>query len=1060
MQCSQFDSTSKRKNKPMTELNFSGLACSAKGKEAIEFILSEGLDSEGCVLESTLKSNVHHSTLKHVESLGLIEWESQGDIVVCRPTQMVYTIIGMKSPAEDYEEECQAREASQCKAKKDEDKRREALGQTGRFEEDLKPLFSKRIRLEERLAFTNYGQDRRDKYEALLKETNQSIESIESKLKQLNNTTSKRKNKPMNATPKGNAKRIAELEAGIKLQTEIISKVSSSVVISACENNIELFTKELKTLTKPAKKRSKKTAKGFFDSKEEAQAALDKQDGMMHSPGLFCMGGIVRVAAKLLPPSKSKSKDWAWALCNSKMDFTGEYIGRSDFKVLGLSENNEDCPAYVWHAVRDEEEVFYIKRKNQLPEGSQQFTIQELKVLATVPAPKKKRKAKASLPTCSTCKKPTPMTDLHPARDEMMNLTLECTPCFEGEAPKRTVSAKISRESIKVPSAIIKAVKAGFMWYWFTDTTLLHRVANCQLCNVQFINGTKHLPTNTTLKQLKASLALPMPNTVSSVTPSIDSAVCSPCWDATVVSITDNEALMLQAIFDSDFNQDASTLEETVGVAVWTFSANPFDSQRTASGTASSLNKKQFAISYDSGTRDATIELTIAGVKALQQWQAMQQPVIENNSAATKKEQTQMAKKKKGKVSAQKTALAKLWGEYTGNDWAGLNGLRNLKKWAVDSLDGFDKSGLGRSKDDWDDAVRCWFQEQEFTAPVAKPAKKAKAKTVKEIFEEQTAKNKAPKAPTDKAPDKDEKPTSKRKGVKLKKKAPKEAEKPSAKPEEEAPASKLDTLAAKALAHGKHFDAKTAAGWVGYKSAAPTGKLLKKLVTAGTLVFNISEMAWAHTDLKLDAKKPAAKLKESTKKAMLDSMPPKEAVPAIKVPAKVEGSIAVLLGQLLSKIDTLTEEVKQLKAAPARQPVKVRSQRKSSVIHSDSDGSALCGAGYNSSGLNTTTEEAEVTCQRCQSKLATKDNEGQAVRLERRKGGEKAPVTVMRLFNEENWESINAQTVADERGAANPASYHRTLKAMTEKGILVLNDDETYSLAPVKKSTAKKKTKK
>ena len=83
----------------------------------------------------------------------------------------------------------------------------------------------------------------------------------------------------------------------------------------------------------------------------------------------------------------------------------------------------------------------------------------------------------------------------------------------------------------------------------------------------------------------------------------------------TKIMLTANETQMLQAILDSDY-QDGNEGAECVGEAVWSWSANPFESKRTASGVASSLGKKGFAKSYDDGDENV-IYITQAGYDAL-----------------------------------------------------------------------------------------------------------------------------------------------------------------------------------------------------------------------------------------------------------------------------------------------------------------------------------------------------------------------------------------------------------------------------------------------------------
>jgi hypothetical protein len=83
--------------------------------------------------------------------------------------------------------------------------------------------------------------------------------------------------------------------------------------------------------------------------------------------------------------------------------------------------------------------------------------------------------------------------------------------------------------------------------------------------------------------------------------------------EMTKLTATERKALM--GILASEF-MDGAKGADAVGVPVWTWSANPFDSKRTFSGAVASLVKKDFAGSTDEG-RDSTIWITAAGYAAL-----------------------------------------------------------------------------------------------------------------------------------------------------------------------------------------------------------------------------------------------------------------------------------------------------------------------------------------------------------------------------------------------------------------------------------------------------------
>ena len=75
-----------------------------------------------------------------------------------------------------------------------------------------------------------------------------------------------------------------------------------------------------------------------------------------------------------------------------------------------------------------------------------------------------------------------------------------------------------------------------------------------------------------------------------------------------MIQITDNERKALKGIYDSDF-RDA---DHPVGRAVWTWSANPFESKRTFSGVVASLVKKGL-VTADGEGDDACLTMTQAG---------------------------------------------------------------------------------------------------------------------------------------------------------------------------------------------------------------------------------------------------------------------------------------------------------------------------------------------------------------------------------------------------------------------------------------------------------------
>ncbi len=81
------------------------------------------------------------------------------------------------------------------------------------------------------------------------------------------------------------------------------------------------------------------------------------------------------------------------------------------------------------------------------------------------------------------------------------------------------------------------------------------------------------------------------------------------------MTLTANERLMLEAILDSEYHTEIDE-KDRIGTSVWSFSANPFKNKRTASGVASSLNKKGFANSYLYDV-DEVISITQEGFDAL-----------------------------------------------------------------------------------------------------------------------------------------------------------------------------------------------------------------------------------------------------------------------------------------------------------------------------------------------------------------------------------------------------------------------------------------------------------
>lgn len=79
------------------------------------------------------------------------------------------------------------------------------------------------------------------------------------------------------------------------------------------------------------------------------------------------------------------------------------------------------------------------------------------------------------------------------------------------------------------------------------------------------------------------------------------------------MELTKNEMMALQGIIDSDFRDG----NHPANYPVWSWSANPFASKRTFSGTMSSLVKKGLAGSDGMKGDDACVWITQAGLDAL-----------------------------------------------------------------------------------------------------------------------------------------------------------------------------------------------------------------------------------------------------------------------------------------------------------------------------------------------------------------------------------------------------------------------------------------------------------
>jgi len=86
--------------------------------------------------------------------------------------------------------------------------------------------------------------------------------------------------------------------------------------------------------------------------------------------------------------------------------------------------------------------------------------------------------------------------------------------------------------------------------------------------------------------------------------------------------LTKIEAQALQGILDSDYMDGMTEAADVVNHPVWTWSANPFDKQRTFSGAVSSLKRKGLVKSTEEG-RDSIISMTQAGFDALTAWKTI-----------------------------------------------------------------------------------------------------------------------------------------------------------------------------------------------------------------------------------------------------------------------------------------------------------------------------------------------------------------------------------------------------------------------------------------------------
>src|SRR5262245_50267446 len=88
-----------------------------------------------------------------------------------------------------------------------------------------------------------------------------------------------------------------------------------------------------------------------------------------------------------------------------------------------------------------------------------------------------------------------------------------------------------------------------------------------------------------------------------------------------MTKLTQVERQTIQGILDSDF-MDGAGGQGAVGKAVWSWSANPFESNpRMFSGAVSSLVQKGYVTADDASVpaRDRTIALTQAGFNAYHQ---------------------------------------------------------------------------------------------------------------------------------------------------------------------------------------------------------------------------------------------------------------------------------------------------------------------------------------------------------------------------------------------------------------------------------------------------------